>query len=314
MISKLKWGIIIALIILGTIGLLPLRAADRVVISVVYSSDIDPYQQCWDGFKTSLTEKNVALWVSKYSLKEQSPEKIIPQISAEKPQVIFALGTKAQRMARLSFRTIPIVYALVLEPEDVKDPNMTGVLMDIPAKMRVNEIRRICPDRKRFGIIYSEESATKAVEIVQYCFELGLSVNARKVTSEKELPDALTEMVNKKIDCFIMVPDTRIYFPQSVKYLLQESIKNKFPVIGLSRFYTKDGALLSFDCDYPDLGRQAAELTLQILNGAKPESLKPVNPRKTDVSLNTAIAEKIGVKMSQDIIKEAVYLYGENSK
>ena len=314
MISKLKLGIMIAGLILGTIGLLPLRAADRIVVSVVYSSDIDPYQQCWDGFKSYLAEKNVALWVSKYSLKEQSPEKIIPQISAEKPQIIFALGTKAQRMARLSFRTIPIVYALVLEPEDVKDPMMTGVLMDIPAKMRINEIRRICPDRKRFGIIYSEESATKAVEIVQYCYEIGLTITARKVVSEKELPDALTELVKKKIDCFIMVPDTKIYFPQSVKYLLQESLKNKFPVVGLSRFYTKDGALLSFDCDYKDLGQQAGEITVQILNGSKPEAIKPVNPRKVDISINTVMADKIGLSISPDIIREATYVYGENSK
>jgi putative ABC transport system substrate-binding protein len=93
-----------------------------------------------------------------------------------------------------------------------------------------------------------------------------------------------------------------------------ESVKQRFPVIGLSRFYTKDGALLSFDCDYKDLGRQAGEIAMRIIEGAKPQEIHPVAPRKLSYSLNMAVAEKFGIKFTPDIVKGAGYLYGENGK
>ena len=163
------------------------------------------------------------------------------------------------------------------------------------------------------GIIYSEAAGTQAVELVQTCMGLGLKAVAKRVSSEKDLPEAVQSM-NDKIDCFLMVPDPKIYFPQSVKYLLAESMKDKIPVVGLSRYYTKDGALLSFDCDYQDLGSQAGEIALKVLDGAKPKDITPVLPRKLNYSLNTSVADKLGIKMDPEIVKGATYIYDENSK
>ncbi len=283
-------------------------AAERVVISVIYSSNSEPYQQAWEGFKSLLNSKNIALWVSRYNLTEQGPEKIISQINAEKPQLILALGTKAVRIAQVSFRNIPIVFALVLEPEFFKEVNVTGVMMDIPARMKLEQIKRLFPGIMNLGLVYSDRTAVKAAEFLQGCNELGLKLIAKKIDSEKQLPEAIRE-IKPQIDIFVMVPDTKIYFPQSVKYLLQESLKQKFPVIGLSRFYTKDGAVISFDCDYLDLGKQAGELAIKVIDGAKPANIPLVLPRKINFSLNSVAAKNLGIRFSPEIIKEATFIY-----
>lgn len=288
-------------------------AAERVIVSVIYSSNSEPYQQAWEGFKSFLSSKNIALWVSRYSLSEQRPENIISQITAEKPQLIFALGTKAARIAQTSFKNIPIIFALVLEPEFVKEVNVTGVLMDIPAKMKLEQIKRLFPGMSNLGLVFSDRTTAKAAELLQACNELGLKLITKKVDSEKQLPEAI-QAIKSQIDIFIMVPDTKIYFPQSVRYLLQESLKQKFPVVGLSRFYSKGGAIISFDCDYLDLGKQAGELAIKIIDGGSPSAISSVLPRKINYSLNSVMAKNLGIKFSPENIKEATFIYEEAEK
>lgn len=288
-------------------------AANRVSISVIYSSDIQPYKEAWIGFKSYLAEKNVDLWVSKYVLREQEPEIITEQLKDEKPEIIFTLGTKATKFAQQNFKNIPIVFSLVLDPEKVITPNITGVLMDIPAKIQLEQIKQIFTEKRKIGLVYSENSLGKYNEIVRVSNEMGISLFAKKISSEKELPEALQEM-SWQIDFFMMLADTKIYFPESVKYLLLESLRQKFPVIGLSKFYTKAGAIVSFDCDYQDLGRQASEITLRILNGEKPSDIQPVPPRKINYSLNLTTAKRLGIKFSSPVIQQATEIYGESEK
>jgi putative tryptophan/tyrosine transport system substrate-binding protein len=285
-------------------------AAERVIVSVIYSSNSEPYQQAWEGFKSYLSAKNIALWVSKYNLSEQGPEKIIDQITAEKPQIIFALGTKAASIAQVSFKNIPIVFALVLEPEFFKGINVTGVLMDISAKMKLEQVKRLFPGISNLGLVFSDRTAAKAAEFLQACNELGLKLITKKIDSEKQLPEAIRE-IKSQIDIFIMVPDTKIYFPQSVKYLLQESLRQKFPVVGLSRYYSKDGAVISFDCDYLDLGKQAGELAIKIIDGINPAAISLVMPRKINYSLNLVVAKNLGIKFPLETIKTATFIYEE---
>jgi len=109
----------------------------------------------------------------------------------------------------------------------------------------------------------------------------------------------------------LMIPDPKIYFPRSVEYLLLESLRKRFPVVGLSRLYTKAGALLSFDCDYKDLGRQAGEIALRILDGENPADIQPQRPGKIKFSLNLLTAERLGIKIPSVIITEASEVFGK---
>jgi putative ABC transport system substrate-binding protein len=85
-------------------------------------------------------------------------------------------------------------------------------------------------------------------------------------------------------------------------------------VVGLSRYYSKDGAIISFDCDYLDMGKQAGELAVKIIDGTKPKDIASVQPRKINFSLNLIVAKKLGVKFSPEIIKAATFIYEETVK
>jgi putative ABC transport system substrate-binding protein len=285
-------------------------AAERVVVSVVFSSDIEAYRQAWSGFKEFLGEKKVSLWVSEYSLKEEEPEQVYSRMNKQKPDVVVTLGTKASKLAKEKIKDISVVFCMVFNPEKMVGLNITGVSMEIPAEIKIEGIKKILPGAKKIGLIYSSESTVAYTEISRVCDQMGFKLITRMIDSEEGLPGALKD-ISSQIDCFLMIPDSKIYSPISVKHLLIQSLREGFPVIGLSSLYTKAGALFSFDCDYGDLGRQAAGITLRILNGEKPGDIAPAIPKKTKLSLNLATAERSGIEIPSQIIQEASEVFGE---
>lgn len=299
-------GFILGLLILSTGG----WAAERAVVSVVFSSEKDPYQKAFNGFKSVFKEGNIALLTSEYNLEKSDPDAVCPQIKKEKPELILSLGTNASRLVGSDVKDIPMVFSMVLGPEDFHNSNSTGVLLKISPAMIVSGVKKILPGAKKIGVIYSEASISTYEELEKNCTQNGLQMVGRKIGSSKEFPDSLKD-IGWRIDLFVMIPDPDIYFPKSVEYLLMESIRSKFPVLGLSSAYTKAGAWASFECDYEDLGRQSGEMAIRIIRGEKPETIPIESARKVSISLNVAVAKKMGIKISREILKEAASLFGQ---
>jgi ABC-type uncharacterized transport system substrate-binding protein len=308
--QKMLWKTFLLLLLGLTFPAVWCHAAERVVVSVVFPSDIEAYQQAWSGFKEFLGEKKASLWASEYNLRREEPAAIYARINEEKPDIVVTLGTKASKLAKERINDIPVVFCMVFNPEEITGSNITGVSMEIPAEMKLQGVKRILPHTEKIGLLYSPRSTAQYKEISETCIDFGFQVTGRKIDSGKELPDALKE-ISWQIDCFLMIPDSKIYFPKSVEYLLRESLREKFPVVGLSSVYTKAGALFSFDCDYNDLGRQAAMTALRILNGEKPADIKPLIPRKVTLSLNRLTAGRLEIKIPSQIMKEASEVFGE---
>lgn len=286
------------------------HTAEPAVISVIFSSDIAPYQQCWQGFKEFMEEKGLALWISEYNLKETSPEVIYLQIKNEKPDIVFTIGTKASKLAKEKIKDIPVVFCMVLDPSAIIDLNITGVSMDIPPMMKLKQVKEILPDVKSIGMVYSPKTISRYEEVSQACKELGFQLISWEIDSGKEIPDVLKE-ISRRIDLFLMIPDAEIYFLKSVEYLLLESLRKKVPVVGLSSYYTKAGALISFDCDYKGLGRQAGEIALRILKGEKSANIQSSGPRQLNFSLNLFTAERLDIRIPPPIIKKASEVFSK---
>jgi len=82
-------------------------------------------------------------------------------------------------------------------------------------------------------------------------------------------------------------------------------------VVGLSSTYVRAGALISFDCDYEDLGRQAAELALGKLERERKVDTRFVRPRKVKFFLNQLTAEILGINIPPEMIEQASEVFGK---
>jgi putative ABC transport system substrate-binding protein len=169
---------------------------------------------------------------------------------------------------------------------------------------KLEKIRRILPKTRRIGTIYSPESAALFQEIAQGCRAMGLEAVGRQIDSGKELPEAFTAIA-PQIDLFLMVPDTNVFSPKSIEYLLVAGLKARVPVVGLAASYSRAGALLSFEADYLDVGRQAGEIAVRILDGERPARIEPSPPRRIKTSVNLAVAERLGLTLAPEVINEA---------
>jgi len=297
----------LTIVFMGVLLLAPAVAGtvDRAVIAVIFPSDIEAYRQAWEGIQDHLKERGVSLWASEYVLDRQDEAEIFSTVNDEKPDAVVAMGTKVSLLARERVnKDIPVVFCMVFDPQTLVGPNITGASMVIPDDLQLREIRKVLPNVKKVGLIYSPNSASRYQQLLTSCQVLGFHLVARMIDSGEDLPEALEE-VYRKVDCLLMIPDSQIYIPKSSEYLLLESLRKKFPVVGLSSFYTKAGALFSVDCDYQDLGRQAAQILLRILDGDTPKHIKPSIPRKVNLSLNLVTAERLGITIPPGIVKDA---------
>lgn len=280
------------------------------MVSVVFPSDVEAYRQAWSGFKGFFDENGVSLSVSEYNLKEEEPEAVYSQINQEKPDIVVTLGTKASKLAKEKIKDIPVVFCMVFKPQEIAGSNITGVSIEISAEIKLQGLKRILPEAKDIGVIYSTRSTQAYEEVSEVCRKMGFKLLEKRIDSEREFSQALQD-ISRQIDCFMMLPDSKIYSPISVKHLLLESLRKEFPVVGLSSVYTQAGALFSFECDYNNLGRQAAKMALKILNNERPTDIKPSMPRKMNLSLNLATAKRLGIEIPSQIIKDAREVFGE---
>jgi len=278
---------------------------------IIKSRNITPYNTALRGFKNYLNKQKLDARIIEFSLGEEREDNlsnIREGIEFARPDLIMTLGTPATKIAQETTKDIPVIFAMVLDPKGSKI-SPPGVSMDIPPEIKLRNIKKVFPRAKRIGLIYSSDSISDYEEMLHVGGQFGFQFIGEKINSQKEFPDALKHLW-WQIDCFLMIPDSKIYFPESVEYLLAEGLRKKIPIIGLSSSYTEAGALISFYCNYEDLGEQAAEIALKILTGRNSVRTKFMRPRKIDFSLNLLVAKKLDKKIPSEIIKAAREVFG----
>lgn len=284
--------------------------ADTLSVMVIMSSDLTPYKQSLSGFTQYFKDQNYQFNLDTNVLSKINTSTLYNKMETKKPDMILTIGTKATKITSKRTQKIPIIYNMIFNTERFNNPNITGISLHIPLRIKLKYIKKILPQAKRIGLIYTHKSLHSYKEAIKTCKNYNYKLITKKVTSGKDLDEAIKEIA-WKIDLFIMVPDSQLYFPQSVKYLLLETLKKKIPVIGLSSIYTKAGALLSFDCHYKDMGLQAGEIAEKIVKGQTPSDIIPLSPRKVHISINTLVAERLGIKLSKTVINSAHKVYPE---
>jgi len=281
-------------------------------IAVIKGQSIAPYGKALWGFKKHIKGRGFDARVIEYGLEGKKGgelERLSKGIKSHNPKLVLTLGTPATRFARETMGTIPVVFAMVLSPErsGILAP---GISMDVPFETKLTNLKQILPHANRIGMIYSSETISSYEEAANTCAKLGFDLFAKRIDSQKDFTGAFKDMA-KEIDSFVMIPDSKIYFPKLVEYLLLESLREKIPVVGLSSAYAKAGALVAFDCDYENLGEQAGELALRILAGKASAVTQIVRPREVNLSLNLLAAKRLEVEIDPTIIGRAHEVFGQ---
>ena len=281
-------------------------AAARSVV-ILRSSPLDAYAQAAGGFAALLAEKDKTVKITDITLNDDGDSQRTAVASAE-PSVIFVLGTRAAKYAKDAMLPANIVFCLVLDPSLLGPPAM-GVTMDLNPDAFARGVAELIPGLKTAGTVYTPKSEKYFQSLSKAFAAEKIELKSAKISSVSGFDRAL-DSVADEVNCFIMLPDPDIYFKQSSEKLILEGLKRKFAVIGLSAYYTKAGALASFESDYSAAGAQAAGMAWELLNGKNPYTIPWETPEKLVYSINMVTADRLDFKLPTETLKRAQKVYG----
>jgi putative tryptophan/tyrosine transport system substrate-binding protein len=276
-------------------------------VAVVMSSKVDDYKEALRGFREVAKHRIVA----EYDM-GGDPEKgpaIVADIETKvKPDLILAVGIWALQAVLSQPTTIPVIYAMVLNPPSIvgDGKNVTGASMNIPVEEPLRLFKQLGPSVKRIGAIFSRARTGYLVKRAEALARHdGLQLVTREITSPREITAAL-ESLQDGIDALWILPDETTLSQPALQQILLFSYRRKIPVLGLSERHAQLGALfaLSF-ASSEDIGRQAAELAVAVLSGTKATEIPYTTPRQVSLTVNLKTAGKLGIEVPKTILGRA---------
>lgn len=265
-------------------------AAKPVKVAAVLSMDNAVYRETVKGFVDTMSAKGMP--AEKTDVIMDGSENLAG--TAAKNELMLMIGTKAYDAAKKNAGKWPVVFNMVFVDPAVAGAYGAGVTLLIPADKKIAKIKEFLPGRSKLAVVYSAESKAEFDALVAAGGASGIKVTG-KLAATADAFGAAVDGAIAGADCFLMLPDTKLYNAANIKVLLTKCMAKKIPVVGLSAVYTKAGAAFSIDYDYYDVGAQTAEAAIEYLNAGGKGKGKVASPRKFKTSVNSGVMSSLGI-------------------
>ena len=290
----------LVLTIIAIVGLGPAALAEGVVIFKTKS--IGPYNQAVAGFRSACKAP-----ITEFDMNGDDAQglALVEQIRASEPEVIFAVGTKAARIAKEKFSELPIVFCMVLNPDrnGVLGPNTTGVLLQIPYSRQFKLLKTVLPTVKVVGVLYDPSKTRDNVSVArQEAQLLEIDLVPIEVSSEKEVPNGLRELLDRKVDMLWLTTDSTVLNKDTFAYIVTYTLERNVPLMAYQASFVKAGAFLALAPSYEGIGEQASRMTEKILQGSAVSELPVEDPDGNLLALNMKVAQQIGLEVPLGVV------------
>jgi putative ABC transport system substrate-binding protein len=233
------------------------------------------------------------------------------------PDIIVTGSTPATAAVQRETRTIPIIFVTggdpvasgLVERLDRPSGNITGFAVYEPsmAGKWLELLAEIAPGLKRAAIMFNPDMASLA-SVFMPSFEttarsLKVAPVIATVHSDEEIEATITALGREAGGALVIIGDT-FTLAHRAPITLAVARNNVPAVYGLSDF-VRDGGLLSYGTDGPDIWRRAATYVDRILQGAKPAELPVQFPTKFEMAVNLKTAKALRLTVPQSILLRA---------
>ena len=283
-------------------------SADLVILK---SAETSFYQQAIESFRQHLPHN---LAVKEYSLdgRLDRAEDIGELIRGAHPRLVLSIGLKATLAARSELPDIPILFCMVVHPEEHVMPTatMVGILNKISPDIQLHQIQALLPKARTIGLLYDEHKTGAFVaEARAKAKKTGMALIAVSVEHREEIAGALQSLL-PQIDLLWIIQDPTIIAEESIDMLLQSSLRQKVPAFTFSTTLVQRGALGALLIRPVDVGRQAAQVAQAMLNHHGPSAPALLEPELPQLALNLNTAEFLGLSPDQAVVRTAAILFG----
>jgi len=297
------------------------------VYKVGILSGLDFFDDTTIGFKLEMEKlgykegKNIVYDIEKTNFDTKAYERILTKFINEDVDLIFVFPTEAALMAKdLTKETkIPVLFANAsIEGVDLIDSlskpgiNITGVRRPDQeiAVERFNIMREILPSAKRIMIPYQRGYSIVAGELEKLQSEakgVGIEFIELPADNGAELASNLQNYIKEKgvdFDAVLLIAEPLTTVSGNVLEMAKILDSYKIPIGGILFDTNEFNTLFGFNVDNVVAGGQAAPMADRILTGTSAGSI-PVVTARTFLQINLKAAERLGIKISNNILSRA---------
>jgi putative tryptophan/tyrosine transport system substrate-binding protein len=240
------------------------------------------------------------------------------ELVALKPDLILSASTPATAALHEQTSTIPIVFVIVSDPigagfvRSLARPggNITGFI-NFEGTMGgkwLELLKEAAPNVTHAVIIFNPETAPGRGEYFLPSFhaagqKLAVETRAIEIHSPSDIGQAVKEVASRPNGGLVAMSDSymSVHFPEVMDAVDVHSIPT---VYGVSN-RAKDGALISYTPDTPDLFARSAAYVNRVLRGENPSSLPVQLPTKYELTINLKTARALGLRIPQTLLATA---------
>ncbi|MDH4321147.1 MAG: hypothetical protein OEV73_06575 [Desulfobulbaceae bacterium] len=246
-------------------------------------------------------------------------EKVMGEILALDPSLLFTLGAKASYVAKIWTRDrpeLPVLFAMVLNWQRYRltegQENVFGIDSGVEPGVQFAHMLMLSPAIKRIGVIYNADLSKETVVQARAAAQVfGVDLVEQTVSRSSDLQRAYQE-ISGRIDGLLILADPVVYTLENVAWLQSRCMRDQLICVGQSENVAKTGILMAIDPDVPNIGAQAAAMARSVLTGRqKPTDVGVMPPLGTRLYLNLRTAHKIGLQPSRAAINLASEVFDE---
>lgn len=314
---KITVAVILAAITIFFVGCMAKK--DKVpVIGISQYGEHASLDNCREGFLLGLKEagltegEDYTIDYQNASFDNATATQIANNFSSKNVALMCAIATPSATAcyAAAEDKNIPVVFNAITDPGEagLTTGNITGVSDKLPVDPQLELIRKLQPDAKTIGIIYTTSEPNSVSTIAEYkekAGNYGFTIEAIGVADQASVTQAADTLINKKVDCITNLTDNNVV--GVLPSILEKTNAAGIPVYGSEIEQVKKGCVASAGIDYLELGKMAGKLAAQILKGeAKASDLPYETVTEYSTYINSDAASAMGITVPSDVAAKAI--------
>lgn len=310
------------------------EAEDSTASDVTYTIGISQFAEhgsldnCREGFLAGLAEEgieegtNLTVLFDNAQADTGTASTISDNYVSKKVNLICAIATPSAMSAYNSTMNtdIPVIYTAVSDPvgaglaneDGTPVGNITGTSDALAVDAQLEMIRKILPDAKKIGIIYTTSEANSVSTIAQYkeaAGNYGFEIVDSGINTIADVDLAAADLVTK-VDCITNLTDNTVV--SALQTVIAKATDAGIPVFGSEVEQVKAGCVASMGLEYYELGKQTGHMAAKVLKGeAKASEMNYEVITEPSLYINTAAADKVNLVLDDDFVASAYEKFDE---
>jgi len=229
--------------------------------------------------------------------------------------LIITAGSQPLRSLIATGTKKPLVFAIVADPvgdglvASLPRPggNATGLSMsgtDLESK-RIQLLKETVPSIRRLMILhYSAGEAKGVISAIKLAARsLALDTIFVEAGTVDGFENAFVRAKEQGAEALVV--SASAYLNYNRKRLIALAAEHRLPSVWETNVYVRDGGLMSYGPNFPDMYRRSAGYVAKILRGANPGDLPVEQPTKFELAVNAKTAASLGITVPPSIVARA---------